>query len=122
MTTNVCGSIGLTCHSMLDSNRVNAAATGNPARMPQAVNNTPGRRTSRRIWPGPAPSATRMPISRVRWLTEYAAVTVDDVRELSQALLHIDERQTVRALARVFGELEQRDLERAVTRWVSGAE
>ena len=55
-------------------------------------------------------------------LTESPRVRVEDVREVSQAHVHIDEDHVVRTLARVCGELEHRELERTVERWVSGAE
>ena len=46
--------------------RASAAATSTPSRSPAAVRRTPSPSTSASTEPGPAPSARRMPISRVR--------------------------------------------------------
>ena len=53
-----------------------------------------------------------------RWVAECPGATVDDVREISQAFVHRDDAELGRVLARVFGQLEQRELERAAQNFI----
>ena len=65
-------SVGPTPNKRLRSNLVRASAPTSPITTPAIVNTIPCLSTQRRIALRLAPNATRMPISRVLWVTEYA--------------------------------------------------
>lgn len=52
-----------------------------------------------------------------RWLTETVGVTVDEVHEVAQALVHVDEAHACATLGAIFHGRGQRNLERTVARW-----
>ena len=52
-----------------------------------------------------------------RWIAETVGVTVDEVHEVAQALVHVDDAHVCAALGAIFHERGQRSLERAVARW-----
>lgn len=54
-----------------------------------------------------------------RWLGETRGATVDEARELSQGLVHLDGDAMCATLARVFRGRAQHELERVVTRWLT---
>src|SRR5439155_23059322 len=68
---NVAGSAGCTPNSRPPSRRASAAAPTAPSRMASPVRASARPTTSLVTRPEAAPSAMRMPISRVRWETEY---------------------------------------------------
>ena len=52
-----------------------------------------------------------------RWVTETNGATVDDIRDLAQALVHIDDATALASLQAVFRTRGQQRLERAVQAW-----
>ena len=64
-------SLVLTPNNRLAITRVRATAPIKPAKMPISASCIPCRTTSPRIFSRRAPSATRIPISRVLWVTRY---------------------------------------------------
>ena len=68
---SVTGSIGLTPKSCVISTRPSAAAPTTPSKTPMTASRMPCETNIRRTLCGLAPSAERIPISGVRWLTTY---------------------------------------------------
>ena len=67
----VAASVEASSNSIADNSRVAPAATAVPATRPITTKPMPWPITSRTMLERLAPSATRMPISRARWLAEY---------------------------------------------------
>jgi hypothetical protein len=72
ITANVAGSVALTPYSSPARTRVSPTAHTMPAAMPATASAAPWRTTSCSTSRRCAPSAIRMPISRVRCATAYA--------------------------------------------------